>query len=123
MSKVHQLVSHELTFLAFDCKLAVMHAVQHLMQMPQVGWYVSTVHNDIIHICMCTMLQPYQLLIHETLECAGVVGEPEVHHHVFVEPPLANKGCTMLMFGCDLNLVVHTLQVQICEYVAALQTI
>ena len=80
-------------------------------------------HNDVVYVHMCTMLQPCQLLVPEMLEHAGGIGEPKWHHLVLVEPLLATKSSKMLMLRSNLNLVVAMLQVQTGEDVAACQTI
>ena len=93
------------------------------MQMPQMGCYISTMHNDVIHVHMCTMFQPRSLLVYEALEGAGGVGEPKCHHLILVKPPLANKCSTKLVLRSNLNLLVAMLQVQAGEDVAACQAI
>ena len=69
------------------------------------------------------VLQASQLVVHETLEGARGVSQPEGHDFEFIQAPLASKGSPVLVRGLNLYLVVALLQVQTGEHLASMQAI
>ncbi|KAF9798068.1 hypothetical protein IEO21_10789 [Rhodonia placenta] len=61
--------------------------------------------------------------IHHCLESRGGIGEAEEHYQRFVQPPVSYKGSLPLITGFDLDIIVSSSDIELCEERSTLELV